>query len=211
MFGWLRFLSRSISICRLKSTPVAKVQGAIHTAKGTLAETVTQLLRASILSYVVFEAGNLTSSPLYSPIFWHLFPTRLSGLAGWLERGLWLVAGSSFEGGCKSFAAAFGLDRRPGRAIGRLRALGDSRHGGRRERWGLGFRHGTRCVSSLQLFELRDSDGGDKDGRLLDLIPARRADDLVQWQSSQPRIGCNSSSAYLVGYGRWRKVHEVLP
>ncbi|KAG9533328.1 hypothetical protein KCU93_g273, partial [Aureobasidium melanogenum] len=67
----------------------------------------------------------------------------LSGLAGWLERGLWLVAGSSFEGGCKSFAAAFGLDRRPGRAIGRLRALGDSRHGGRRERWGLGFRHGT--------------------------------------------------------------------
>lgn len=182
IFGWLRFLSRSISICRLKSTPVAKGKHIARDYNDTmiardwpfgrsanltcLIATVSpvpqfkarytlpkaplprqspsccELLSArrpstmfqawQILSYVVFEAGNLTSSPLYSPVFWHLFPTRLSGLGGWLERGLWLVAGSSFEGGCKSFAAAFGLDRRPGRAIGRLRALGDSRHGGRR-------------------------------------------------------------------------------
>lgn len=182
IFGWLRFLSRSISICRLKSTPVAEGKHIGRDYNDTmiardwpfgrsanltcLIATVSpvpqfkarytlpkaplprqspsccELLSAlwpntmfqawQILSYVVFQAGNLTSSPLYSPIFWHLLPTRLSSLNGRLERGLRLVAGSSFEGGCESFAAAVGLDRGPGRAIGRLRALGNGRHGGER-------------------------------------------------------------------------------
>lgn len=61
----------------------------------------------------------------------------------------------------------------------------------------------------MQVFELRDSDGGDKDGSLLDFIPTRRPDDLVEWQSSQPRLDAKCSSAYLVGYGvplSYRKV-----
>lgn len=72
---------------------------------------------------------------------------------------------------------------------------------GCQERWGLGVRHGIRCVSSVHLFEVRDSDGGDKAELLLDFIPARRADELEQWQSSQPGLDAKSSSAYLVGYG----------
>jgi hypothetical protein len=43
-----------------------------------------------------------------------------------------LETGSSFEGRGESLAAAVGFDRRPWRAIGRLRALGDGRHGGGR-------------------------------------------------------------------------------
>ncbi|KAH0357826.1 hypothetical protein KCU83_g431, partial [Aureobasidium melanogenum] len=104
----------------LKSTPVAKVSPVPQfKARYTLPKaplprqspSCCELLSArrpstmfqawQILSYVVFEACDLTSSSLYSPIFWRLFPTR------------WLVV-------------------RGRMAIGRLRALGDSRHGGKR-------------------------------------------------------------------------------
>lgn len=145
------------------------------------------------LSYVVFEPGDLASSPLYSPVFWHLLPAWLPALSRSPEGRLWLETSSSFESGCKSLATTVGLDRRPGRAIGRLRTLCDGRHGGGRVCLGRmrgwcfgrvsqarrysGFRNrdGARSVSRLRMLELCDSGGGDKDRWVLDLIPARDA------------------------------------